>query len=318
MWKKNVKDRIDELINKGKNSNNYAIFDCDNTILMNDIQFALIHYVLKFKKYRTTPEVLKSFLYKHFPNEDNVLSKFMEIFERAYNSEYVSDTYLEFLANIEELVEYLFFKYDHFDITMIFFYDMSEEELRALIQKAIDYHNTVEFGHENWIYEDNISSYKTGLSIAKEMEELIKEFCENNIDVYVISGSPRIQVEEALKPLKPYIKEIYGKELEIIDGKITGEIKEGTIETYYEGKVEIIDKFLYNKYNKGPIFVAGDSMGDYHMLTRYEDTEISLLIDRNRTGKFSELLEANDDRYLSQTVDETIGRFIDAEKSITF
>ncbi|WP_156300242.1 HAD family hydrolase [Streptobacillus canis] len=318
MWKENIKKRIDELIVKSKNNGNYAIFDCDNTILMNDIQYALMHYVLKFKKYRTTPQVLSDFLYKHFPAEEKVLSRFMEIFERAYSVEYTSDVYLEFLANIEELVEYLFFKYDHFDITMIFFYDMSEEELRALIQKAINYHNTIEFGYENWIYEDNISSYKTGLAIAKEMEELIKEFHENDIDVYVISGSPRIQVEEVLKPLHPYIKEIYGKELEFINEKITGEIRKGTIETYYEGKVEVIEKYIYPLYKKGPILVAGDSMGDYNMLTKYEDTEISLLIDRNRTGKFSELVEVNDDRYLSQTVDETIGRFIDAEKSITF
>ncbi|CAM3201188.1 HAD family hydrolase [Streptobacillus ratti] len=317
MWKENIKNKIDEFIKKNKNNGHYAIFDCDNTILMNDIQFALIHYILKFKKYKTTPKMFKDFLYRNFPNEKNISDEFLEIFERAYISENTSDTYLEFLANVEDLVEYLFFKYDSFDITTIFFIDMKEEELRELIQKAINYHNSLEFSHENWIYENNISTYKTGLSISKEMAELIKEFHENNIDVYVISGSPRFQVEEVLKPLNKYIKKIYGRELEIKNDKITGEFQKESIKTFYEGKVEVIEKYIYPKYNKAPAFIAGDSMGDYHMLTEYDETEISLIIDRNRTGKFKELFELNSDRFLKQPVDETIGIFIDAEKSIT-
>ncbi|WP_257615466.1 HAD family hydrolase [Streptobacillus notomytis] len=162
-----------------------------------------------------------------------------------------------------------------------------------------------------------MSVYKTGLKIAKEMKELIKEFHKNNIDVYVISGSPRFHVEEVLKPLNQYIKKIYGRELEIKDNKITGEFQKDSIKTFYEGKVEIIEKYIYPKYNKAPLFVAGDSMGDYDMLTKYDETEISLIIDRNRNGKFKELLELNDDKYLKQPVDETIGIFIDAEESIT-
>ncbi|WP_073508052.1 hypothetical protein [Streptobacillus notomytis] len=152
MWKKNIKNKIDAFINKNKNNGNYAIFDCDNTILMNDIQFALTHYVLKFKKYKTTPKIFKDFLYRNFPNEKDVSNRFLEIFEKAYNSENNSDEYLEFLANVEDLIEYIFSKYDCFDITTVFFIDMSEEELRNLIQKAINYHNLVEFGYENWIY----------------------------------------------------------------------------------------------------------------------------------------------------------------------
>lgn len=317
MWKENIKNRLDEFIKKNKNNGHYAVFDCDNTILMNDIQFALVHYTLKFKKFKTTPKILKDFLYRNFPNEKVILDEFLEIFENAYISESNSDAYLKFLANVEDLVEYIFSKYDSFDITSVFFIDMKEDELRKLIQKAINYHNLVEFSYENWIYENNISSYKTGLSIAKEMEELIKEFYHNNIDVYVISGSPRFQVEEVLKPLNPYIKKIYGKELEIKDDKITGEFEKGSIKTFYEGKIEVIEKYIYPKYSKAPAFIAGDSMGDYHMLTKYEETEISLIIDRNRTGKFKELLMLDNDKYLSQTVDETTGIFIDAEKSIT-
>ena len=43
MWNKKLENRLNEVIEKYKNSGNYAVFDCDNTILMNDIQFALIH-----------------------------------------------------------------------------------------------------------------------------------------------------------------------------------------------------------------------------------------------------------------------------------
>lgn len=49
MWNKKINEKISYLIDNYANKGEYAVFDCDNTILMNDVQFALTYYILKKK-----------------------------------------------------------------------------------------------------------------------------------------------------------------------------------------------------------------------------------------------------------------------------
>ena len=230
MWNKKLENRINEVIEKYKNSGNYAVFDCDNTILMNDIQFALIHYLLKFKKFKITPIELKKFLNNKFSQETEIINNFCNIFKNAYYEDINSMEYLKFLSNFSEFVEYLYFKYDKFDLNIFFSYkNMSYEELQKLIDESIKYHNNSEFGIENWIYEDNISTYKLGLKITDEMSELIKKLHDNNIDVYVISASTLEVVEAVLKPLKKYISKIYAKKITNTNNIFTGLLDENEL-----------------------------------------------------------------------------------------
>ena len=318
MWNKKLENRINEVIEKYKNLGHYAVFDCDNTILMNDIQFALIHYLLKFKKFKTTPIELKKFLNNKFPQETEIINNFCNIFKNAYYEDINSMEYLKFLSNFSEFVEYLYFKYDKFDLNIFFSYkNMSYEELEKLIEEAISYHNNSEFGIENWIYENNISTYKIGLKIANEMSELIKKLHDNNIDVYVISASTFEVVDSVLQPLKKYISKIYAKKIINKNNIFTGLLDENELRITSLDKKIIIEDILKQKYNKDPIIVAGDSMGDFDMLTGFKNTKISILIDRNRNDKFQNLLNISDNRYMKQCVDENLGIFISKEKSIT-
>lgn len=318
MWNKKLENRINEVIEKYKNLGHYAVFDCDNTILMNDIQFALIHYLLKFKKFKVTPIELQDFLNTKFPKENELTNNFCDIFQEAYNKDINSMEYLKFLSNFSEFVEYLYFKYDKFDLNIFFSYkNMSYEELEKLIEEAISYHNNSEFGIENWIYENNISTYKIGLKIANEMSELIKRLHDNNIDVYVISASTFEVVDSVLQPLKKYISKIYAKKIINKNNIFTGLLDENELRITSLDKKIIIEDILKQKYNKDPIIVAGDSMGDFDMLTGFKNTKISILIDRNRNDKFQNLLNISDNRYMKQCVDENLGIFISKEKSIT-
>ena len=58
-------------------------------------------------------------------------------------------------------------------------------------------------------------------------------------------------------------------------------------------------------------------MGDFDMLTGFENTKISILIDRNRMDQFKNLLNISDKRYIKQCVNENLGIFISEEKSLT-
>lgn len=318
MWNKKLENRINEVIEKYKNSGNYAVFDCDNTILMNDIQFALIHYLLKFKKFKITASELRSFLNSEFPNDSLIINSFCDIFEKTYNKDINTMEYLEFLANFSDFVEYLYFKYDKFDLNIYFSYkNMNYSELQTLINEAISYHSNSDFGTENWIYEDNISTYKIGLKIADEMSELIKQLYNNGIDVYIISASTLEVVESVLKPLEKYITKIYAKKMVNKNNIFNGLLDKNELKISSLDKKIIIDSILKSKYNKDPIIVAGDSMGDFDMLTGFENTKISILIDRNRMDQFKNLLNISDKRYIKQCVNENLGIFISGEKSLT-
>lgn len=284
---------------------------------MNDIYFAILHYILKHKILKPNTQTLKDILYTNFIKEKEIIDNFLNLYEKAYNSDINSIEYLEFLANVEDFIEYFYTNYTNTDISLILFTGYSYDELKELAKKAILYHKNMSYGRENWIYEDNITSLKTGLNIAEEMKELIKNLHNNNIDVYVVSASSRIFVEVMLEPIKEYITNIYGMELLMENGIFKGLFDKNHILTLGQGKVDLINQKIYPKYNKGPILVAGDNSGDYEMLTQYPDTKISLLVDRNRKNKFKELIESSNEKYLVLKVDEEKGIFINSDKSIT-
>lgn len=316
MWNYEIKKKIDYILDGHSNNNDYAVFDCDNTILMNDIAFAFLQYVLKFKKFNIRAKEYYQELLKIFPNEKIILNKFYEILEKSENRKIDSEEYLNFLASYEYFMEYFFKKYK-FDITTFLFQGYKYEDIITLVNEAINFHKKQDFCLEVFEYEDRKSIYRLGIKIVDEMEQLIKDLYEKNIDVYVISGSLTIIVKIVLKPLEKYIKNIWGRELEIKNGYYTGHIEKDSIYTMGEGKCLIIDSYLLTKYKKGPVLVAGDSMGDYNMLSKYDDTKLSILIDRNRPKEFLALADICKKRYLIQRVDERKGIFINREKSIT-
>ena len=56
-------------------------------------------------------------------------------------------------------------------------------------------------------------------------------------------------------------------------------------QTQGAGKSKTIDKFIRpNHGGKGPILVAGDSDGDYNMLSDYKDMQFGLIINRIKGG----------------------------------
>lgn len=93
--------------------------------------------------------------------------------------------------------------------------------------------------------------------------------------------------------------------------------------TAEEGKVTTINTYLRPRYGADPLLVAGDSLGDYNMLTEYSGTACSLLYNRCKGGKLKALSETaiEEDgqerpRYVLQGRDENRGEFLANEGSI--
>lgn len=153
--------------------------------------------------------------------------------------------------------------------------------------------------------------YKSGLRVQSETANLFHEFEKNGIKVYIVSAS----LEDIVKVFandKSYgynlsADSVYGMRLEMNGNKYKAEYKHGYPQTQTKGKVEIINKFLKPKHGgKDPILVAGDSEGDFNMLSEYKGTKILLLM--KRKGKLDNL--AKDKRALIQTRSEETGLFV--------
>ena len=130
--------------------------------------------------------------------------------------------------------------------------------------------------------------YDNGLRVRSEMANLYHELKRNGIDVYVISASMQ-ELIEVFATDKSYgynldEKKIYAMRLRTtVDDVLIDEFNEDYAFTQKEGKSETIERFIKDKYEgKGPILVGGDALGDESMLTKFKDTEVLLIMKRER------------------------------------
>ncbi|WP_303872733.1 stalk domain-containing protein [Tepidanaerobacter acetatoxydans] len=220
------------------------------------------------------------------------------------------------------------------------FTGMTTEEAQAITEES----NDIALGEKLEYYTLTSSSklpgkagvvtgeYKRGLRIAPEMSNLMNVLRANGIDVYICSAS----LEDVVKVFAGLPKYGYnvpsehaiGMRLEKdIEGKYKNEYKKDYPQTQQEGKTEAIKRILVSKYGYGPIFVAGDSQGDYNMATDFEETQLVLIINRVRklsdkitilAKKAADSIGDPDAKYILQGRNENYGLFIPQESTIRF
>lgn len=358
----------------GKDSKNYddkqkayAVFDWDNTTIMNDVEEALLAYQLTNLEFKMTPEKLDVVMKTNIPKDDFVkecnnkegkpvnIDLITEDITKDYT--YLYDNYKGFkgdksLDEIKKTKEYEDFKakfrylYNAIgesfssDVSypwVTYLFDgMTSDEVGKLTEKSNDYWLNEKLGEETWTSSEEIPgkagvvsvTFNTGLRTVKEQQNLYKTLIKNGIDVYICSASYIDVVKEfATNPKYGYelpAKNIYAMELlKTDDGKIKAELNPDYYQTQGKGKTETIKKFLVPTHNKGPVITGGDSNGDVNMLSDFDDTKVSLIINRCKGGKIGELctkaidtMGKPDQRYFLQGRNNNTGEFIPSEKTI--
>ncbi|MEI6614280.1 MAG: hypothetical protein WCL37_05235 [Chrysiogenales bacterium] len=94
----------------------------------------------------------------------------------------------------------------------------------------------------------------------------------------------------------------------IKNNMLQGTLAPGLAPNFGPGKAENLRRLLDSE----PVFVAGDSSGDYEMMTAFPGTRLKLLIRRSQPGKMAALYKkslAGDRQYLLQDVDPALGQF---------
>ncbi|NLM03445.1 MAG: haloacid dehalogenase-like hydrolase [Clostridiales bacterium] len=250
--------------------------------------------------------------------------------------------YQEFITKVRYLYDAIG---DTFDAAVSYpwvtylFTGMTKEEVLDLATRSHDYWFAYDvWSKRTWTSPEDYPSeagvvtatYLTSTRLPEESVGLYQKLAANGFDIYVVSAS-FIDAIEALAYNPKYGLNVEPGRVYAMMLKTDSEgryINEYDYDNYYQtqgpGKVKTIDKFIAPKYNgRGPIFVAGDSQGDYNMMTEYEDTVLNLIVNRVRKDDFKyiskEAVEQYGDpnaKYVMQGRNENTGRYIPSIGSI--
>lgn len=309
-WEPFLYERLNNIIEKNKNNNNYMVFDFDQTIVTGDVEEHLMYYMAKNFLYKIEADefekILKTDLSKDKKIND-VADDLIELFGQL-KKEFVSGSDIH-NAYMAKLIYFYYNVYQYIDLQngiiypTYFFAGYTQTEMDNLCKEMIQEMTKSEIKKVKYKTPSNLkgksgqieSEFFINLRFNPEILDLFEVLSENNIVPHIISASPESLLKGVVKasPLKLHEKScIFGMSHEYKEDKIHSKIEADRILTRKEGKTEVINKHLLPKHNqKHPLGVFGDSMGDYSMLTEFSETKLRVLFNRkleDQTKDFKE------------------------------
>lgn len=184
---------------------------------------------------------------------------------------------------------------------LYFFKNMSTEEVMALAKDSNDFALGQAISKEKWMSPASLPgqagvvgvSHWNGLRISEEMVDLVHTLRANGFDTYICSAS----LEDVVAVFGTYPEygydfpreNIIGMRLEKVDNKYQNVYKRDWVQTGAHGKTIAITKQLISEKGYGPVMIAGDSSGDFNMMTELDSVQKVLLINRAKGGSFGKL-----------------------------
>lgn len=345
----------------------YAVFDWDQTSAHLDSEEALLHYQLTNLRFKMSKEQFTALLKEDINGITKLSSEFKNITLKDINSDliadynYLYDNYSGLKGNLSlieilqtpyynDFISRLAYLYDGYCGTqgigadygypwvIYLFSGFTIPEVKDVAKDAIKYELANKLSKQKWdspvgfpTKSGPVSySFKTGLRVFPEIQNLISTFNANGINVYIVSASfkPVIEVFSGIGNFGYNIPSdnVIAMETALSqDGKIIPEYKTGWAKTQSQGKVDAINIVIKGSLGKNwdPLFSAADSDGDYEMCTKFPDMKLSLIWNRLKGGDISKLCaqalqekESPAPRYILQGRDENTGVAIPFSESI--
>lgn len=339
----------------------YAVFDWDNTSIFLDIEEAVLVYQLQNLRFGATPQQLDTAIRLNIPHKafnapfnnaagqpvdiDKVAPDIIESYTWLYRNysglkgsqslEQVkaSPHYQNFVAKMRYLYEAIGDSFDHavaYPWVTYHFAGMTEAQVRSLTADTVAWQLGQPIEKVRWTSPAALPgragvvsvSWKNGLRLVPEMQDLYARMRAAGFDVWVCSASFVDVVKEiSSNPAYGYnnpADRVLAMELERdAQGVIQPEFRRGYAQTQGKGKTQTIERFLVSRYGYGPVFVAGDSEGDQNMMQDFADTRAVLIVNRLRAsdiGKLSGVAVQTygkaDAKYLLQGRDDNAGVFV--------
>ncbi|WP_343586594.1 HAD family hydrolase [Herbaspirillum sp.] len=346
----------------------YAVFDWDNTSIMNDCEEALLMYQINTLSFKLTPAEFAAIIRQNVPpgpfSKDfkNAAGNVVDLdsicadldadyaFLHANYKGMAGSKPLEEITATTEFQDFrakLYYLYEAVNDThgvnvgypwvIYFFANMSVAEVSALAEASNDaalgasltkvkYTSPADRPGKAGVVS---VSHFHGIRLCTEIGTMMDALRSNGIDVYVCTAS----LEDVVAVFATHPKYGYNVPRENIIGlrlERNGEryrnayLKDWPL-TWGPGKTVAIKKELVAKKGYGPLFVAGDSDGDYDMLRDFSETQYGLIVNRMKNGKIGELSKLAADqmasvkpRFLLQGRQESTGNWLPVETSIKY
>ena len=313
----------------------YAVFDFDNTSIEGDISLAALVHLIETMDFRLAPDVLYSSFLNCIPEIDRPLEGFPGKSARMLATDIYSDyiwlydNYIKgkklSLDEIHESPQYKDFRAKLWALSagadatfgsaevgclwiMRPFGGMTGEELTALVREAAGEAMKEKVKTEKWTSPDSGEAGEVsvevprGLRIGKKTLSLFRRLERRGFDVYVCSAASETIVEAlACDPDRFALpaERVFGIRLSS-GGYVSPSATclPGYPVTYGPGKTELIrSRIMPGHGGQDPAIVAGDSNGDWDMLTDFPDMKLGLIVDRPAGGKIAELKKKGGRRY---------------------
>lgn len=324
-WEEEPYRAICKLLQDKSLRGSYAVFDCDNTTILNDVSHTLMVYQIENLEFADAAR--ESFLTglsrTDFPLKElnmtagemgaRLASQYIHLKSRlsegvSLEDIHLSDEYLDFRAGFLSFYEAIGENYEYDEICL--WEPMLFRGLPVKVaQQSLHYWlSQGRIWEEEWVSPDGQFrvTAKKGLVISPEMKNLYAALRRRGITPYICSASSEWLVEELVcnpeNGLGMDADKVFGLRF------LNGEYDPGYKQSYKEGKVSCIDSLIAPLHGGvQPVLVAGDSSGDIPMLTAYPDMRVGLIINHHQGSEIEMLLQPGNGKYVSQS-SEVLGR----------
>jgi len=347
----------------------YAVLDWDQTCVHFDTEEALMRYQVFNLRFKVTKEQFKDILRDNINGVTKLSADYNNISLSDINQDLVSDynfIYDHFLGPNGTMAPYdikVTPQYKDFIVKIPFLYDgycatpgigdsygytwvlylfagHTINEIKKMAGEAISYELSNKLSRETLLSPLDLPtktgvlsySYKSGLRIFPEMQNLIATFKNRGIDVFIVSASfkPVVEVFSGIGTFGYNVPadHVLAMELDVdAGGKIVPLYKQGWIKTVRQGKVDAIERVIKQESGRNwdPLFSAVDSDGDYEMATKFPGMKLVLIWNRVKGGDIGKLcikaVEQLGDpmpQYILQGRDENTGMVLPCLESILF
>ncbi len=347
----------------------YAVLDWDQTCAHLDCEEALMRYQLTHLRFKITKTQFAGLLKDDINGVSQLGADFHNMLLKDINADllndfnFLSDNFSGMNGSMSMVQIQQTPQYQDFIAKIPFLYDgycsnasigadygypwvlyllagHTIDEVKNMAAEAISFELANNLSKQTWQSPADFTtsagavsySFKTGLRVLPEMQNLISTFKGQGIDVFIVSASykPVLEVFSGIGGFGYNVspENVIAMELELSsDGKILPQYKSGWVKTQRQGKVDAIIRVIKQDLGKNwdPVFSASDSDGDYEMSTGFPGMKLTLIWNRVKGGDIGKLCkqaadEANSvsPRYILQGRDENIGMAMPSSESILF
>lgn len=322
-WEPSVRERLDALIDRNRgNPDAYAVFDFDYTTAIGDLSYVCIWHILERLDFKVDDwrGLLTGGVAPCLGDEAGKLAEIAEKLRPLSGTDLTANKeWCDFIRRYWALYRRLGDEVGEAAAcswrTRVFT-GYTPADLRRLAKTAA----MQAIASGKGLHRDaNASTEKRGFAIAPEMKNLFAELREAGITVYFVSGSFQEALAAMTSPefgLGIPEDNVFGADLQQdAAGRYMPTAKEGCVQS--GRKPEFIREHIASRHHGAePVLAAGDSMGDYTMLTEFDSLQLALLFARNWKEPEMHALADGGGRVAVQGRDETRGCFVPSARSI--